>query len=518
MNQTRFRIISIALLVLAAFTSSVSQAQESSTQPTHLQPYIPAAGQITSDTPAQVWTFSAQAESAVSIVVEATAREFDPTLQILDPDGRELLANDDYNYPATRDALLEAVTIPRMGTYQVVVSGFNNSTGTYRLTMTPGYSRTAARDVFDGAGNWQTVNETGTLSFADGAVQFSTEGVQQTGVAVDLNSPSLDNFYVEARVAGITARNTWAVGLVLRYRPDGYTLFAINGLGQWRVVAVEGGTERILRDWTPHPAILPGETNFTLSAFVNGTGIDLFFNNQIIGQVNDSISAQAGQIGLMVMTANALSSQVSARFDDLGITQPVLINGERVFPQRLIQGTQSQIVRDLERRGLIPTGGQLVLNVSESFVSSVRPGVILQPLGRGVSFGNFVLATTATLAPNSRSGISGCGLLVRSVNDTNYMVAYVDSSGAYGLSERTGDTFQPGIYTENAPFVNIEPNTNQILVIAVDDILYYYVNGRHAGTLQVTPAEGQVGNALVNFDPGDNTCQFSNSWLWRWGE
>lgn len=518
MKPIRYRAFSVALLVIILFSSSISHAQDSGTSPTPLQPYVPAAGQITSDAPAQVWTFYAQAESPVSIVVEATAREFDPTLQILDPEGRVLLANDDYNYPATRDSLVEAITIPRMGTYQVVVRGFNNSTGTYRLTMTPGYSRVAARDVFDTTGNWQIVNDTGALVFADGAAQLSAEGIQQTGLAVDLNSPALENFYIEARVAGITARNNWVVGLVLRYRADGYTLFAINSQGQWRVIAVEGEAERILRDWTQHPAILPGETSFTLSAFVNGAGIDLFFNNQIIGQVNDSISAQAGQIGLMVTTANALSSQVSARFDDLGVTQPLLINGSRVFPQRLIQGTQTQIVRDLERRGLIPTGGQLVLNVSESFVNSVRPGVILQALGRGVNFGNFVLATTATLAPTGRSGISGCGLLVRSASDTDYTVAYVDNSGAYGISQRSGDTFQPGIYTENAAFVNVEPNTNQLLIIAVDEVLHYYVNGRYAGTLQVAQVAGQVGNALVNFDPGDNTCQFANTWLWRWGE
>ena len=123
------------------------------------------------------------------------------------------------------------------------------------------------------------------------------------------------------------------------------------------------------------------------------------------------------------------------------------------------------------------------------------------------------MGTTFVLRQNG-TGLSGCGLLLRQTGDTHYMVAYLDNSGAYGVSERTGDAFMPGIYGENV--VSDTSITNELLVVVSGNILHYFINGHHVDTMEINSIEGEVGNVLVNFEPVDSYCEFTNTWLWKW--
>ncbi|MBC7871709.1 MAG: hypothetical protein H7Y09_12775, partial [Chitinophagaceae bacterium] len=144
--------------------------------------FTPVTGEITVGA-TQAWTFSAGAGAFISILVEATTEGFDPFLQILNADGEEVIANDDLYYPANRNALLEGITIPRTGQYQVIVSGFAGSVGTYQLIMTPGYSVVLARDPFDEIGNWQTQSDVLDVSVSRGELVLSLEGIGEVGIA-----------------------------------------------------------------------------------------------------------------------------------------------------------------------------------------------------------------------------------------------------------------------------------------------------------------------------------------------
>jgi hypothetical protein len=170
------------------------------------------------------------------------------------------------------------------------------------------------------------------------------------------------------------------------------------------------------------------------------------------------------------------------------------------------------MVRELEHRHLIPAGGEMALTVEESFVESSRPGVHPFMLGRGAVYTNFVLAATVSWQALDE-GATGCGLIFRAADESHYTLAYVDQTGGYGVSQREGDTFHPGIFGENSEWA---AGTRHLLVIANGDTVHYYVDGSYVGTLDNDVAEGAVGNAVVNFDPIHTSCQFDDTWVWRW--
>jgi hypothetical protein len=220
----------------------------------------------------------------------------------------------------------------------------------------------------------------------------------------------------------------------------------------------------------------------------------------------------AGRVGLVIETANAATSSVTARFDDLLITVPQQVDDAPIVPDRIIIADSRSIVPQLQRRHLIPAEGQMSLTVPESFATYNRPGVYEVLLAEGQTFRNFAIATTLSWTADA-SMRAGCGLLLRASSESDYTLAYVDQSGGYGLSQRRGDTFVPGIYGENAP---INAETHHLLVIADEDTLTYYVDGLWAGNLENTAVEGGVGNVVVNFDPVNTACTFRDTWVWRW--
>ncbi|GAB4509744.1 MAG: hypothetical protein OHK0046_05310 [Anaerolineae bacterium] len=472
----------------------------------------PVEGTISTAGDTAVWSFNAIQNSVYSLYVEAEAT-LDPLVTLQDSSGSILIINDDYAYPDTRDSLLEAITIPATGDYRVVVTGYQDSTGDFTLTLLPGYADVVLRDAFaSDLEDWDEAE--GTAEVDEGELQLRAEGVRALGLARSTTDLAVESYYVQVDVTAVTARPNWRVGLTLQHQTnDDRYFFEINQAGQWRVSAFEGDSQRVVRDWATHPGIISGETEFTLGALVNEGAFDLFYNGQLIGNLTDSALAEAG-VGLGVITADALDSEVTATFDNLIVTVPFENANAAVFPDRLVQGTPTVVVRELERRRVIPVGGRQALNVASSFFESRAPGVDVLPLGRGATYTNFALSTTITLEQISGSGDTGCGLVLRQTGETEYMVAYLSNMGGYGVSVRMGQGFTDGLYGENVGWDATE--ANRLLVIVNDGQLYYYINGVLVGQLEVEPVDGQVGNAVVNFDPVEALCRFENTWLWTW--
>ena len=92
------------------------------------------------------YSFVALEFTLVSFRVEALAGELDPVLEVFDSSGDLIVSNDDYDYPDSRDAALQAFVFPQTGTYTVAVSAFGESGGDYRLHLLPGYDKLALHD------------------------------------------------------------------------------------------------------------------------------------------------------------------------------------------------------------------------------------------------------------------------------------------------------------------------------------------------------------------------------------
>jgi len=468
-------------------------------------------GNIANPGDREQWTFFALQNDIFSFRVEADDN-FDPILTILDPNGDAIIVTDDYNYPDSRDALAEAITMPRTGTYTVIVTGYAGTTGTFTLTVLPGYADLAFTADFGAIGDWA---QTGELIVDASAEQVFLEltGIQERGALVQPEAGPFADFFMEMNVDTVGGRNGWTVGAVLRWQSNGnHTVVEVRSQGSWRLVRVEGDQVRVIRDWTTHPAIQAGQTTFRLGVLAVGDGFEVFYNGQFVGQVVDA-GPQSGQIGVSLLTADAFGSSTSITVDSLLITTPLEGDGVAVFPDQLVVGNATQTMRELERRRLIPMGGSQALNVSESFLERRSDGVDTLPLGRGTTFEAFAMSTTINLELQDM-GVAACGLMLRNVGENAYTVAFVDNFGGYGISERQGEVFTNGFYDENPAWIG--ETGHNLLVVVADDRMDYFVNGRYLGRADISTVEGQVGNAILNYDPLTSICRFEDTWLWRW--
>ncbi len=489
--MVKHAIIVLTIVLLTVF----AQAQE----PT-LVPFETVDGSIAPNE-TQPWVYNAVSGEVISIVVESTST-LDPTLRLTQ--GTEvLITNDDYAYPSTRDALLQAITIPRTGQYSVEVSGFDGTAGTYSLTVLRGYA---------GRGTLTTPLPTWT-SQSDNLIAESTsdtlslvlEGEGRTGTASASGAERLTDYYSAVDVEIVNAGNGWAAGMTIRQQnASNYYLLAVNERGQWRMTRVENGTETVLRNWIAHPSITPGETTFNLSVLANAGGFDAFYNHNLLGQVIDEAFSD-GIIGVGVQTPTRPDSDMLATFSNLQVSTPI-----EAQPDQLLAGDATTTRQALERRGVIVPGGSLALNVPQSTLQSNNAGVTTLSLGRGTTYQQFVMASTVTISPLAE-GPLGCGLVFRQAGEDNYYLAYLDQEGAFGLSQRTGDVFQPGIFGEDPTLIEAQ---HRLLIIGFDAILYYYIDGNLVGTLEAAAVEGGIGNAVVNFEPTSTSCTFEDTWLW----
>ena len=103
------------------------------------------------------WTFTAADGAVLTFRAEATSGDLDPVLTLRNRTGTALITNDDYDYPEGKAAMLEAVTLPRTGTYTVDVTGFGQTAGDYRLTMLPGYAQEVMLD--EAFTSWEATGE-----------------------------------------------------------------------------------------------------------------------------------------------------------------------------------------------------------------------------------------------------------------------------------------------------------------------------------------------------------------------
>ena len=190
MDARKLKITYFLILVLAV--AFPAQAQTSLTLLQPVTGNVPANGTST-------WTFNAQNGAVLSFALEAQSSGFDPVMTLADSSGHEVVSSDDYNYPSNLNPLLEAITMPRTDTFTLTVSGFKGASGSYKLTMLPGYSVSAYHDDF-GSSHWQALDPTLTTQQSGGALQMNISGQHQTGIAFDSSAHNFGDFYAQAQV------------------------------------------------------------------------------------------------------------------------------------------------------------------------------------------------------------------------------------------------------------------------------------------------------------------------------
>lgn len=502
------RLFPILTACLLLCVISVLYAQEPSQQ---LEINLTVNGVIDSTNPSRAWAFEGRQDEIVSFRVQASPT-LDPILTIRDPDDQLVITNDDFDYPETRDALIEAVRLPDSGTYTVIVSGYEQTQGSFTLVALPGYGQVSLDENFSNAGSWQG-NNLSRVQFNDGTAALETSGVGTGGTLLNSDLPAVDDFYVKMTVVQVSGSDGWAVGLRLRQQGNGdYYLLLVDQRGTWRFSAIEGREERLIQDWITNPAIPAGTSTFDLGVLARGSRYTVFFNGRQVDQVTDD-SLQSGRPGIALQSSAAGDSSVSASVDRLQVTIPASRVSAVVAADMLIGGVnETQIIQELETRRIIPPTGMIAWAVESSFVETSGPGVNRFLLVESTAFSDFVMG--ATVARNvSGDGLAACGLVFGNADGTTYSLAYIDSAGGYGIALRNGDTFLPGSFGMQPRWA--DATQHDLLITLVDGLAILYVNREYAGQHLIGEINGPVGNAAINFDPVQTNCQFSDTWVWN---
>lgn len=509
------------LVVGAVLTAGLVLTPPLAAQSLALEPFLPFEGALAVPGASDTWTFSGQEGQVISIMV-AGSGGLDPVVSISNSSGQTLTSNDDYAFPDSTDALLQAVTLPRIDTYTVTVSGYGETTGDYTLTLLPGYAERSEVDDFSGTDPerlWDTAGGVGTAEQTDGLVRLTLPEPRLQGRLSRTSLPQIDDFYAQVAVQVERGPSGWRAGLALRDTPGtGYYALVVGQQGAWRLDFIDDdGEARQIRDWTSHPAIVPGVTRFTLGVLVNGSGFDVFYNGAYVGQAVETgtPAPSAGRIGLFANSPDAVTGDVAVAFDDLAITLPILNDDAEVMPSRLVTGGQAVTIQELERRRVIPAGGALALTVPESSGRQVEAGVSRILLGRGATYGDMVLHTTFTLQTVTPNALAACGLLFANRADDQHAVAYLDTQGGYGISARVGENFAPGQFNDGAE--SLTTGRHSLIIVRRGERVDLWVDREYGGTTTL-PAElldaGQIGNAVVNYERSETGCNFADTWVW----
>jgi len=447
----------------------------------------------------------------LSLRVTALDASLDPVLEVYDPNGALVIANDDVDYPESQDALIQAYVVPQSATYRIVLRGYDGSSGAYRLQILPGFDQIAQYDTSMNRYDWNLVRGEGDLRFTDvSAFAIEMQGYVRTAMLLGSHFPQASDYYFEAQFLGVEANFSWRMGLVFAYvAPDDYARLWLSKTGYWRIERMAGDELSVLRDWTTHPAIVAGASAFRLGILRSGTHIDIVYDRQVIGSVQDTSDRQPGALGLAMRTDDEAGSKLSAVVGETLMTLPTKVDGKLVFPRWLKHKQNYLMAQDFARHQIAPPGGLVELVQASSSVRHFSPGVSRLGIYSERQFEQFAIGATVNLSV-ANDGNGGCGISFHTNNDSNYSLAYFTHDGDYGLSRRDDAGFAPGIYGRREPPI---ADTQTMLIIALDDALHYYLNEVYVGSLPSQPRVGSIGIAVVNYEVAESNCQFDDLWL-----
>ena len=457
------------------------------------------------------YIFSALELTLVSLRVESLDDTLDPVVEVFDSGEALVNSNDDYDYPATRDAAIQAFVFPRSATYSVIVRGHAGSSGAYRLYFLPGFDRLALHDARMEKTNWQVVRSDTAIDISESSL-FAVElqGFARSALVVGQHFPQEQDLYFQATFHEVTSAADWNVGLVFRYIDnDNYHRLLISKTGFFRLDRIDTGERTQLKYWSTHPAIRPGEKDFRLGILASGQHFDVVYNGQVVGSASDSAPPQAGGLGIAMRTDEVTGGLMSFAVLETMLTLPTRVDGRILFPQRVVERQNYLMAHDLARKQLAPAGRSVGFLQPESRVRHVRTGVTRIAIASDRTYEQFALGASLTLEA-FQEGNGGCGIFFHFNDDNHYTLAYVTKDGDYGLSRRAGDVFEPGIYGKRAAS---EDSEHYLLVIATDEEMHYFLDEVYVGSVASQPRTGSIGIAVVNYEAVETTCRYTDLWV-----
>ncbi len=178
--------------VNAGLNVSVFQRQIADATPVALGSTV--SGTITNNTPAQAYTFTANAGTNVNINLTAQSGSLDTYLALLGPNGAMLAENDDIE--TSTDSRI-STTLQVDGTYTIIATRYGltigGTEGEYNLSVT-GQQAAAEAPPAD-TGTAPAVDDTATAGLPDGSIEVALEWATQADIQLQVRDPNGDTVY-----------------------------------------------------------------------------------------------------------------------------------------------------------------------------------------------------------------------------------------------------------------------------------------------------------------------------------
>jgi len=478
--------------------------------------FEPVDGAINADTLSEEWTFDGRANQVVSVIVMTTSGDLDPIVDLIAPDGSTAATNDDLD-SLVRDAGFEAVALPATGTYIVRVTRYGTTTGRYQLILTPGYARLARQESFEGQESpWVTLENVAT-SLIDNRLRLLIGVPNTAAIAIPSDAEAVDDFYmqVDARLFGNPSYAE--LGFVFRYQPSlngsqSYQ-FRINSLGQWTVLYLDGTGQFALRSWSEN-SLLSGATQWTLAVLARGNTLSFFANDELLGTVTDDRLLTAGTAGLVAGTGENQADDVTVLFDNFVLTTR-LGSTYQGLPLTLASWDSTDpaaITAELAESGQITPVEIHDLYIPAKTLSTLDLTSMSELLGSEKAvYTDFVLGGTINIATTGES--VGCGLAFGWQDERNLSLAFVDTSGGWGIVRAVDAELTQNVY-DHSPQVAAAGETSTLVLVVHGEDVALYINGALVTQEQIAPVEGRVGVMLLNYEDVGTDCYFGGIWVW----
>lgn len=482
--------------------------------------FQPVRGSLNDTTPAGEWTWDGRAGQVVSLIVVTTSGDLDPTLAVVGPDGALVAENDDIDSLVT-DAGLEALALPADGVYTVRVTRYQGESGTtsgeYELVITPGFASLHRRDTFDTSESpWLPPEGGEALSLSQGGLRVRVVRDGATVIAAPSDAGTLDSFYMQVD-ARLDNRPSYAeVGLVFRSQlvtgGERSYQFKVNTEGKWTVLLSDPAGVFTLRTWASDRAL--SATQWTLAVLVRGSSFEFYGNGALLGSLSDSRLAEPGGFGLLVATREKQPEPADVIFDNLlittrlGTTYSGLPLALAVWDNLNPQG----IVTELAASGQItPAPGRDFFVPQVSLTSTAQQSRFeLVGTETQTRYVDFVLGAQVVI--NTGGQDVGCGLVFHWQNEHTLEMAYVDSTGGFGLVQSDDGVLTTNVYDLSSMVKRGAPN--DLLVISQGGRRVLYINGAMVADETVAPGDGRIGIVVLNFETAVTECLVSDYWVW----
>jgi hypothetical protein len=521
-------IITTILLVILSMTLATTRAygQQSGTTIKLMQT---VTGVINETQTEQRWTISVGKGQRLGLRMKATAGDLDPYIELLDKDGNVIIKG---NPSSLRNSTIDAFVVPDTNTYTIRATRSADkatTTGTYSLSATPGFSFLLLNDPSGTNAPMRTWQNPNSFShFANNSLEMQlTADNSYTWTTVADRFGTFKNLYLQADVtsANPDPKSYWEAGLMLRgvRMADAlqFYVFFVNSDGKWKLSLSQPGLLKDLSDWKVLPVTV--QKTATLGLMVQENKLSVFYNGQLLTEVEDKSVMDEGTFGVAIGTGTGDNNNALVRFSNFVVTLPAGESATEPIkaPTQLAewQRAQEPMLAELLKYKLIPSIGKMGLEIkTKAFVTNnTGGGIVMQPLAESLTFTDIVYSADVTWESSNEN--TACAMELRAADDSNFTIIYLDRNGGYGVrqesktKEAKESTVNVSLYNLSNAILKDNLATNRVTIVAVGNSLMVYVNGVLLADLTVKQSSGGVRIAAYNYQRASSICQFTNLWL-----